>query len=792
VKRQPQADQKAFRTFQQKILKFKNLVWVADLQEFQERYQEDIQKACELTEEEEEEDDSADWDSEDEESSEESDDELAGLSKEQRMRRREFWVKKTETKKKVTGTKAKPKSKKKTKEIEQKKGSQEQDNVWNEKRVRKQLTILSKQKPNLDRQERRKTIESLKKLEPHCTRPQWRLLTKRLVIEHLLRMYTSPSIMKSPDWKELNEQIASFVVLLTEYPEYRVHDLGSLTIELTKEERKKMKELEVQKVDRKGVFTQGALNAVTSAGLGDAEKMLGKYQENLEDLEDELPEGLDPSFKWMQGNLINFVNHLASELRLSLKRIKDPNAEEYIDRLNDHKSLIKTATVLLGYFANVIKHKFYELKIRGFLLGLTFEQYNKDYDLLGKPKEEQKYKPFCMGDETPVLVNIQAIFKMCKLYDVKDYGGKTEEEVKLFEDIIVKIRFESILRTVHYIALHHRYLLARDILTSSGVSRDALIVRCEVNTQILYNRTVARLAIAAFTHGDWRRAMDICKDLYTTGKHKELLAQGIKSDLRWKNNKTPEDLKQEQEEKGRMVPDHAFINPDLLESVHFIASLFFEIKAILTNREHNKTIEYNKSFRKQWNYRAKREFLAPPENNRDKIMEAGDQMMKGNWKECEELLESLKCWNIFEYVDQVKEKVFKRAREECLRCYLISSSKHFSDIELDTLAIKFELDRIDVIQLCSRFISDGDFKASIDLQGGYLIIHESLNTQFVNNAFQYQEKLTQFMGSIRDIADSMGVQRDFRGKRNYRNKDGNNRNNQKKNTQGGSKRWSRF
>eukprot|EP00493_Phyllostaurus_siculus_P003292 UN03306 len=52
-------------------------------------------------------------------------------------------------------------------------------------------------------------------------------------------------------------------------------------------------------------------------------------------------------------------------------------------------------------------------------------------------------------------------------------------------------------------------------------------------------------------------------------------------------------------------------------------------------------------------------------------------MLKGDWKACLEHLRSLKCWEHFEYADVIKEKVERRAKTECLRCYLMSSSKHF-------------------------------------------------------------------------------------------------------------------
>merc|ERR1719499_1158722 len=170
--------------------------------------------------------------------------------------------------------------------------------------------------------------------------------------------------------------------------------------------------------------------------------------------------------------------------------------------------------------------------------------------------------------------------------------------------------------------------------------------------------------------------MMLLQRLYITGKIKELLAQGVKTDLRWKHNKTPEEVAQEQQEKQRMVPQHTFIDQDLLESVHYISSLFFEMKVILLSKgEENRAINW--SFRRQWDFRQKREFLAPPENTRDRIMEAGAQMMKGNWRECIHQLKQLKCWEHFEYADVIKDRVMKRAKKECLRCYLISSAKHF-------------------------------------------------------------------------------------------------------------------
>jgi hypothetical protein len=85
--------------------------------------------------------------------------------------------------------------------------------------------------------------------------------------------------------------------------------------------------------------------------------------------------------------------------------------------------------------------------------------------------------------------------------------------------------------------------------------------------------------------------------------------QGVKNELR-KYNKTPEDKAQMQQEEQRMVPEHTFINRDLLESVHYISSLFFCIREVLlSGGDDNTHNQKNRSFRRQWEKRQKREFL---------------------------------------------------------------------------------------------------------------------------------------------------------------------------------------
>lgn len=206
-----------------------------------------------------------------------------------------------------------------------------------------------------------------------------------------------------------------------------------------------------------------------------------------------------------------------------------------------------------------------------------------------------------------------------------------------------------------------------------------------------------------------------------------------------------------------MVSECTFINPDLLESVHFISSLFFEINAILNTHSDEKQV-VNPSFRRQWDFRNSRDFQAFPENTRENILEAGFYIMKGNWKQSISIINCLKFWEHINFVEQIKIRLFFKVKSECLRCYLISSSKYFGDNILIKLSEKFNFSITTLVQLCSSFISAEDFKGSIDLSRGLIKIEEPLLTKFDTCIALFQEKITTFGSSLKEMTEIISMQ----------------------------------
>jgi translation initiation factor 3 subunit C len=173
--------------------------------------------------------------------------------------------------------------------------------------------------------------------------------------------------------------------------------------------------------------------------------------------------------------------------------------------------------------------------------------------------------------------------------------------------------------------MHGRYHQARDLLLMSHMQDT--IQHADVTTQILYNRAVMQLGLAAFRRGYISECQTVLSEMFSTQRQKELLAQAIQ---RYGTQLSPE---QELIEKRRLLPFHMHLNIELLEAAYLTSCMLVEIPLLASvDTEEQRRRIASKTFKRLLDMADKQAFMGPPENTRDHVVKASKALQAGEWE----------------------------------------------------------------------------------------------------------------------------------------------------------------
>nr|CAB3241738.1 eukaryotic translation initiation factor 3 subunit C [Phallusia mammillata] len=303
-----------------------------------------------------------------------------------------------------------------------------------------------------------------------------------------------------------------------------------------------------------------------------------------------------------------------------------------------------------------------------------------------------------------------------------------------------RLRTRAILHHIYHHCLHDRWYEARDLMLMSHLQET--IHFSDVPTQIIYNRTMVQLGLCAFRRGLMKEAHNALVDIQSTGRAKELLAQGLLLQ-RQGERISPE---QEKVEKRRQIPFHMHINLELLECVYLVSAMLLEIPYVAAHEFDARRRMISKQFHHQLRVSERQSLLGPPDNMREHVVAAAKALKMGDFRACLRFVindkMNNKVWNLFNNKEGVVKMLETKIKEESLCTYLFTYSQFYDNISLDWFASMFELDRASCHRIISRLIINEELSASWDEPSSSLVLHRTDPTRLQNMAIQLGEKVS--------------------------------------------------
>ncbi|CAF1055749.1 unnamed protein product [Adineta ricciae] len=286
---------------------------------------------------------------------------------------------------------------------------------------------------------------------------------------------------------------------------------------------------------------------------------------------------------------------------------------------------------------------------------------------------------------------ILSIEQSCKFINAHD-------EAKFYSN-------QAILCQIYHLALHDHYHQARDLMFISHLQDT--IDSLDIFIQILYNRTMVQLGLAAFRRGQISEAHQILVD-FQCGHHiRELLGQDNNHQI-------------------YLYPYHMHINLQLIECVYCVSAMLIE--ALSTKRH-----RVSKHFYKLMSQAEKQAVTGPPESMREHIVAAFHALKVGDWKCSIDLIVNEKMnrqvWKLLLQNTDVYSMLRDRIKEVSLQYYLRTCATAFSDISMIILADMFDISVTKVSCIVGKLIFCRELMGSIDEGTKMLILNEKTQSK---------------------------------------------------------------
>uniref|UniRef100_H2Z1Q7 Eukaryotic translation initiation factor 3 subunit C n=1 Tax=Ciona savignyi TaxID=51511 RepID=H2Z1Q7_CIOSA len=417
------------------------------------------------------------------------------------------------------------------------------------------------------------------------------------------------------------------------------------------------------------------------------------------------------------GSPVTFLEKLHSEY-IKILQTADAHSTDYVKHLREEGHIIRVINKLKAYVERIGSSQDI---CSTYLLLIEYVYYKYDHKAVESEGADEKANTDGEEPNSTELMNT-----LCQYIYTKDSSDR--------------IRTRAILHHIYHHSLHDRWYEARDLMLMSHLQES--INYSDVPTQIAYNRTMVQLGLCAFRKGLMREAHNALVDIQSTGRAKELLAQGLLLQ-RQGERISPE---QEKVEKRRQIPFHMHINLELLECVYLVSAMLLEIPYVAAHEFDARRRMISKQFHHQLRVSERQSLLGPPDNMREHVVAAAKALKMGDYQQCLQYIinEKMnnKVWNLFSKSTEVREMLETKIKEESISTYLFTYSQFYDNVSLDWLSSMFKLDKTTCHRIISKLIINEELAASWDEPSSSLVLHRTEPTRLQNMALQLSEKVT--------------------------------------------------
>jgi translation initiation factor 3 subunit C len=439
----------------------------------------------------------------------------------------------------------------------------------------------------------------------------------------------------------------------------------------------------------------------------------------------------------VSGCPLTFCDRVATEFTKILQD-SDCHSTDYVDKLRFEPLLYNLVIKCQGYLEKSKANS--DLLCKCYLSRIELLYYKFDKMSTTAYLETDEGKAAVLANPDPGPNSLKLIDELCKYIYTSDKKNW--------------IRTRAVLCQIFNLALHDKWYQARDLMLMSHLQES--IHFADVETQLLYNRTLVQLGLCAFRHGNIRAAHDALLDIQSSGRKKEqeLLAQGL---VTRQQEKTPE---QEKIEKRRQQAFHTHINLDLLECTYLVSAMLLEIPYMASHEADTKRRMISKSFHNQLKQSERQPLPGPPENMHEHVIAASKAMRMGDWHACYNFIVNKKMnarvWDLFPTPEVVKQILKRKIQEESLRAYLFTFANKLSTISLDNLAKQYELEEQTVHSIISKLVITEELAASWDEPSNCIVTHPSDPSSVQKLCNHLSEKLNHLVENNERLLEAMG------------------------------------